>query len=363
MDPWTKRKRYEKTMSEPSSSIEHESQEGNGPAKRDPLYFIWICDVSNSMRSGNKIQKMNEVIENTIIAMQKISEHTPYLQVFMRTITFSNQADWVESEFTPIESYQWKPLEATNGHKKMGPALSQVADALNNIRYGGRFFSPHLVLVTDGCPDDGLDARLRYRVPENRMVLTFDDAASNEEALTVFRRFVNDAEVTYKKIITVDSPYMIFHEGEFHFAGTKKQGVSTFGILQSILEETDMTIYGSGELRSGITLTKKERNIIIDYLDKIFSLCNHGWSKGITDRRLVITLNDVTLFELIYNSKGGFCEFGIFGKKTGRGFFRCRALNKYLITLEKNLSLRPVENYEEISDSPDPNVSYDDFIF
>ncbi len=197
-------------MSEPASSIGLGTS--GGPGKATPLLFIWICDVSNSMLSGNKMQEMNKSIEKAITEMKKLCKNTPNLRILIRTITFSTGANWVESDFISIDSYKWKPLEATTGYKDLGYALSQVADVLKYKKDGGlmpekRSKKPHLVLVTDGYPTDDWESGLNKLMSTFwgnhaiRMAVALGDAADDENALAVLRQFVGNVDEDDKKII------------------------------------------------------------------------------------------------------------------------------------------------------------------
>jgi uncharacterized protein YegL len=193
-------------MSEPSSSIGPEIP--IGPVKGTSLYYIWICDVSDSMRSGNKIGEMNKSIDSAISGLQKISRNTPNLQILMRTITFANSADWIDSDFIPLDSYHWKPLEAEQEPSDLGESLSKVADALRFKKDGGimpeRSKRPHLVLVTDGYPDDDWETGLKkldstfWGKRAVRMAIAIDDAD-----IDVLKQFVGNVENADEKIIHV----------------------------------------------------------------------------------------------------------------------------------------------------------------
>lgn len=191
-----------------------------GPIKGTPLHLIWICDVSDSMRHGNRIEQLNIAMENAINSVKDFNKKMPSVQIFMRTIKFSTGAEWLDRDNIPVQSYQFKTLESDGGVTDLGEALSKVADVLRYKKEGGlmpeqRSKKPHLVLVTDGYPTDNWESGLNKLMStfwgENavRMAVALGDAANDETALDVLRQFVGNVENQDKKMLRADNPQQL----------------------------------------------------------------------------------------------------------------------------------------------------------
>jgi len=84
---------------------------GGELAKR-PLHFIWICDTSASMSMDGKIQSLNNAIRETIPQMKLVANENPNAEVFVKTLRFSRDAQWVQNDSVPLESFIWTDLSA-----------------------------------------------------------------------------------------------------------------------------------------------------------------------------------------------------------------------------------------------------------
>lgn len=123
-----------------------------------PLHFIWIIDVSGSMRAKGKIQALNNTIRECIPHMRRAAADNPNAQVLVRALTFSTGADWHIPEPTPIERFEWDRDVQARGLTDMGLALSLTAEQLKAPMMPARALPPVLVLISDGQPtDDYLD--------------------------------------------------------------------------------------------------------------------------------------------------------------------------------------------------------------
>ncbi len=183
-----------------------------GPVKGTPLHFIWICDVSDSMRHVQWIEQLNFAIEETINTIKTWKKDNPAIQIFMRTIKFSTSAEWIDRENIPVRSYQFKPLESDRGVTNLGEALSKVADILRDKKDDGimpdnkRCKRPFLVLVTDGYPTDDWETGLKKLMSTEwgeravRMAVALGDASNDETALGVLRQFVGNVGNADKKL-------------------------------------------------------------------------------------------------------------------------------------------------------------------
>jgi len=190
------------------------------PQSGTPLYFIWICDVSDDMGHGNRIDEMNKVAEKAITSLKEFNKKLPNLQIFMRTIKFSRGAQWVDNDFIPLMEYEWKTLEIDGGTTDLGAALCKVADVLRFKKDGGimpevRSKIPHLILITDGFPTDDWESGLKklmstlWGEKSDRIAVALGDAANDETTLTILKQFVGDVRDAGEKIFCASNPTII----------------------------------------------------------------------------------------------------------------------------------------------------------
>lgn len=188
-----------------------------GPIRGTPLHFIWICDVSDSMRHGKKIEELNMAIEKAIASLKEASKKTPAVQIFMRTIKFSTGAEWLDKDNISLKSYQFKHLESDGGVTDLGEALSKVADALRFKKDGGLMPEvqsklPHIVLITDGYPTDDWESGLKkldstvWGKNAVRMAVALGDAADDDGSMEVLRLFVGNVRDADHRLLQAANP-------------------------------------------------------------------------------------------------------------------------------------------------------------
>ena len=132
-------------------------------AARD-MHFIWIVDCSGSMLVDGKMQSLNNAIDESLPAMRDVAKENPFANILVRTVKFSNGAQWHDSQPTPVNDFRWVKLDG-DGLTDMGAAFELVADQLAVDKMGDRGYPPVLVLLSDGQPTDnwkpGLERLLR----------------------------------------------------------------------------------------------------------------------------------------------------------------------------------------------------------
>lgn len=125
-----------------------------GELANRPLHFFWIADCSGSMY-GDKIQKLNYAVRQTIPDMKTAANDNPNAQVLVRVLKFSTGAQWAQA--TPVSIYdfdsEWNDLTAS-GVTDMGKAFDLLADQLKIPPMSDRALPPILVLLSDGQPTD-----------------------------------------------------------------------------------------------------------------------------------------------------------------------------------------------------------------
>lgn len=163
-----------------------------------PLHFIWILDCSGSMGGNGKIQSLNFAIREAIPAMQRVAEDNPNANVLVRVLTFSNGAQWLVSQPTPIADFKWIDLEAS-GVTDMGKAFSMVADQLKIPPMSERGLPPVLILVSDGQPTDdiskGLQAIMEQQWGRRAVRLAIAMGADTEVDYNVLQKFIGHSEI------------------------------------------------------------------------------------------------------------------------------------------------------------------------
>lgn len=129
-----------------------------------PLHFIWIVDCSGSM-GGEKIQELNTAIKEALPDMVSVADQNPFADMLIRTVKFSNGAQWHDAQPVKVKDFRWRDL-SVDGQTDMGAAFELLADAMSVERLGDRGYPPVLVLLSDGQPTD------EYRSGLNRLMAT-----------------------------------------------------------------------------------------------------------------------------------------------------------------------------------------------
>lgn len=169
-----------------------------------PLHFIWICDCSGSMSVDGKIQALNNAIRQTVPLMREAAEDNPNATVYVRVLTFSSGAQWLVSQPTPVEDFQWEDLSA-DGVTDMGKALSMVAEQLKIPPMTDRALPPVLVMITDGMPTDDFNSGLRKLMEEpwGKKAARVAIAIGQDADYEVLQKFISNPEL---KPLTANNP-------------------------------------------------------------------------------------------------------------------------------------------------------------
>lgn len=174
-----------------------ERRPGGALAKR-PLHFIWILDVSGSMKFNGKIEALNFAIRETLPDLRHAAAQNPNIDVLMRAVTFGDDVRWHLAEPTPAGRLIWQDVRA-GGHSAMGGALAAVAAELRTPPMPERAVSPVLILVSDGDYTDDFDSGLKALLSEpwGRDAHRIAVAIGNDmpESLDALRRFIADDEL------------------------------------------------------------------------------------------------------------------------------------------------------------------------
>jgi uncharacterized protein YegL len=118
------------------------------------IHLVWILDISNSMKAKGKINSLNMVIRETIPLIADLSKVYPSYNLYIRTLSFSTGAHWIDQKFRNIQEYSWNDLEA-GGRSDIGDAFNKILDIWKDEKSGTTDSNTYFfVLITDGYPTD-----------------------------------------------------------------------------------------------------------------------------------------------------------------------------------------------------------------
>lgn len=119
-----------------------------GGTTRYQMNLIFLLDTSGSMY-GERINQLNIAMEEAA----KVAEETARsmeVQLFMRVITFNNDAHWVIGSVEHgVEHIDWEPVEANNG-TATDRAIDEARKVMHRTYLGERNYRPVVILITDG---------------------------------------------------------------------------------------------------------------------------------------------------------------------------------------------------------------------
>jgi uncharacterized protein YegL len=152
------------------------------------LHFYWIIDCSDSMR-GDKIQFLNNAIKECLPEFRSEADKNPDVQVYLRSLSFSTGARWLDDHPIPLNEYRWHDLTA-GGKRDLSAALNLITDELHRISTSP-IIPPVLVLLTDGTPTDDYKAGLKKlrELPLAVKSVRIGIAIGNEAGKDVLKEF------------------------------------------------------------------------------------------------------------------------------------------------------------------------------
>ncbi|WP_329013138.1 vWA domain-containing protein [Streptomyces sp. NBC_00690] len=166
-------------------------------AKARPLPVLVLADISGSMKEPEeKIDVLNECIRRMLddFASADVGRGAIHVGV----IAFGGGGATEHQRLVPATEAIWTDMEAFGG-TPLGAALRLTRDVLaDEAVIPARAFSPTVVLVSDGMPNDdweeGLDLLLASPrgAKANRLAVAIGGSDMTEPAKAVLRRFVSD---------------------------------------------------------------------------------------------------------------------------------------------------------------------------
>jgi len=120
-----------------------------GGISRRPLHLFILADCSGSMKVDGRMQALNFALASMLPHLATWEKEQEQAQVFVRVITFADEAEWHIKEPLPVRSARWTPLQyVEKGLTAMGAAFRLVAEELQPGRIQARALRPAILLVT-----------------------------------------------------------------------------------------------------------------------------------------------------------------------------------------------------------------------
>lgn len=157
---------------------------------RRQLHVILALDCSGSMQ-GDRIASLNYAMRTTLPELRKVAEENPEIDVRLRVLRFSTEAQWHVAEPIGVADARWSDLSA-GGETSMGAAFAMIAEALGAEAMPGRQLPPVIVLASDGYPTDDFEAGLEtlFAAQHAKASIRLGIAIGSEADLEVLDRFI-----------------------------------------------------------------------------------------------------------------------------------------------------------------------------
>lgn len=119
-----------------------------------PLPVIILADTSGSMCDDGKIDALNTALKDMVESFALESEGRA--EIHIAVVTFGGEAE-VHQELTAAHKFSFLPLGA-HGSTPMGAAFDLAREMIEDKeRIPGRAYTPSIVLVSDGQPQEAPD--------------------------------------------------------------------------------------------------------------------------------------------------------------------------------------------------------------
>ena len=160
-----------------------------------PLPVFLLLDISDSMKTDNKITTLNKAAQDMIEILKK--DDGMRAEIHVSVITFGGEGGKLHQPLQPVKSLQWKDMTAS-GHTPMGEAFTIAADMIEDRSIvSSRGYRPVLALISDGQPNGG-----DWRSPLKRLLTAeraqkgdrFALSVGSDTDVNVLKDFVNKAD-------------------------------------------------------------------------------------------------------------------------------------------------------------------------
>jgi len=163
-------------------------------ASARPLPVIVLADTSGSMSMGGKIEALNTALADMVRAFAEEEEGRAAIHVAI--VTFGGTAQ-VHQALAPASELNLRPLNAT-GMTPMGGAFDLARELVEGLQSapGRRPYTPALVLVSDGQPNDAWEEALSRLLESERAkkAQRFALGIGEDADASVLRRFLANPE-------------------------------------------------------------------------------------------------------------------------------------------------------------------------
>jgi len=158
-----------------------------------PLPVIILADTSGSMKDNGKIEALNGALTDMIGAFAQ--EEEGRAEIHVAIITFGGTAQ-VHQALSPASKISLQPLGAT-GMTPMGGAFDIARELVEDRqKVPGRAYTPAIVLISDGQPNDTWEPALARLLDSDRAkkAQRFALAIGADADAAILRRFLGTPE-------------------------------------------------------------------------------------------------------------------------------------------------------------------------
>ena len=169
------------------------------------IFLVWILDSSNSMKAKGKINSINMVIRDTIPLIVDLSQAYTSHNFFMRALSFSTGAHWINQKFQKIQDYSWNDLSA-GGKSDLGAAFTLIRDIWPSESQGSTDSNSYIfVLITDGYPTDDWYGPLQNLVSNREFTESYKIAITIQDTENeIPREFIGQKQTNKGFILEID---------------------------------------------------------------------------------------------------------------------------------------------------------------
>jgi uncharacterized protein YegL len=154
-----------------------------------PLPVIILADTSGSMSENGKIEALNTALNDMVGAFTE--ERTGRAEIHIAVVTFGGTAQ-VFQDIAPASKITLRSLGAT-GMTPMGGAFDIARELVEDReKLPGRAYTPAIVLVSDGQPNDNWESALMRLLESDRAkkAQRFALGIGSDADAAVLRRFL-----------------------------------------------------------------------------------------------------------------------------------------------------------------------------
>lgn len=172
-----------------------------GEVAKKQLQFFWLADYSGSM-GGKKISILNQAIREAVGEIRKAVANHPEVQLMMRAIKFSDNAEWhVGPGSIELDKFVWPELN-TAGGTSTAQAIRLLASEMADDKMPRRGCPPVCILISDGFCTDSIEEydaaiknleKLNWAKKAVRLAIAIGDESDYDEGELL--KFVTHKEI------------------------------------------------------------------------------------------------------------------------------------------------------------------------